>query len=250
MSGLTSGPRGSRSQSGSAPSRAGFHQTTGSDGVLGVDEAREVPRAVVAAVVVVGQLVTARREADVQAGVDDRHDLGRALVAPRRQRRRDVGEARGARPTRRPARGPACRRRRERRLPAVGPERLTADDELRAVVGRQRAPHGIHLVEERLAGLARGVTVGHHRHGARQVGVLHRRDGAVAVAEVLDRLRRPVVDPAGARRREDGEHPTVEGLGALELGDDGVGDVGDRAVRRCVRHRPGSARWRRGPWPR
>ena len=74
-SGLTSRPSGSRSQSGSAPRRAGFHHTTGVGRMLRVDVAGEGPLAVVPPVVVVRQLVGVRGEAEVLAVVDDRCDL-------------------------------------------------------------------------------------------------------------------------------------------------------------------------------
>lgn len=55
----------------------------------------------------------------------------------------------------------ACPGHRYRRLRAVGAQRLAADDQLRASVGRQLGPRGIHRVEENLqtAGVSRSAGI-------------------------------------------------------------------------------------------
>ena len=105
----------------------------------------------------------------------------------------------------------------------IEPEREPVEVELGALALGQGGPVLAHRLEDGAGGVDDGLLVGEQRDPAREVGVLHPRDGGVAVPEVLERVGAPAVEEAHAGGRRDDEHLAVEGAGALELGEHEVG---------------------------
>ena len=186
--------------------------------MLGIDDAREAPRAQLAPVQVGAQVGWLVHEAHAPTVVDDGGNLGASLVAGRRQLGVHRREGGGPHPQGPIHLGERLLNRGENRLRGESPQGFTADEESGSVGLVHRVEFSAHRPEEHSRGLLRRLEAGQPVEGRGHVGVLERGGGAIPAREELEGLDLPLVDPAGAGRRGDENDGTIEGTRAAQLG--------------------------------
>ena len=188
--------------------------------MLGVDDAREPPRAKLAPVQVGAQVRGLVDEAHAPPIVDDGCDLGAALVPSGRQSRMHRRECGSAHPQ-----GTIHPRQDvleglEHGLRREGPQGLTAHEEGGSVGLVHEIQLGAHGGKQRGRGLLRGLESRQPVQRRGYVGVLQRGRGAVPAREELQGLDLPLVHPPGPGGRRDEDDGPVERARAVQLGDD------------------------------